>query len=115
MFVKDYWENNPRIMRKLRNIVSSHSLAVDHQRNVIKHTIGRDVVGRGGQTFTICGDFGLICRVYVVPDTAHSWVKKAMTEVIDRLKSGGIEVPQSLYMDCACCNGKADFSSVNLE
>ena len=72
-------------------------------------------MGRGRKTFTICGDFGLICGVYVVPDTALSWVKKAMTEVIDRLKSAGIEVPRSLYMDCACCNGKADFSSVNLE
>ena len=67
-------------MRELRTIVSSHRLAVDHQRKVVKCTIGGDVVGHGGQTFTICGDFGLICGVYVVPDTALSWVEKAMTE-----------------------------------
>jgi hypothetical protein len=109
MFV-DYWENKPHIMRELRTIVSNHSLAVDHQRKVVKRTLGGDVVGHSGQTFTICGDFGLICGVYVVPDRALSWAKKAMSEVIDRHKSAGVEVPRSLYMDCACCNGKVGFS-----
>ena len=74
---------------------------------MIKRTIGDDVVGRGGQTFTICGNFGLICGVYVVPDTALSWAKKAMAEVIDRHESSGVELPRSLYTDCACCSGKA--------
>ena len=92
-------------MRELRAILSNHSLAVDHQRKVVKRTLGGDVVGRGGQTFTICGDFGLICGVYVVPDTALSWTKKAMSEVIDRHDSAGVEVPRSLYMDCGCCSG----------
>ena len=68
----------------------SPSLAVDHQRKVVKRTLGGDVVGRGGKSFTICGNFGLICGVYVVPDTALSWVKKAMAEVIDRHKSAGM-------------------------
>ena len=107
MFVLDYWENKPHLMRELRAILSNHSLAVDHQRKVVKRTIGGDVVGRGGQTFTICGDFGLICGVYVVPDTALSWAKKAMDEVIDRHESSGVELPRSLYTDCACCSGKA--------
>lgn len=106
MFVRDYWENRPYIMRELRAILSNHSLAVDHQRKVVKRTLGDDVVGHGGQTFTICGDFGLICGVYVVPDTALSWAKKAMDEVIDRHKTAGVEVPQSLYMDCGGCSGK---------
>jgi hypothetical protein len=106
MFVKDYWENKTHIKRELRAILSSHSLAVDHQRKVVKRTLGGDVVGHGGQTFTICGDFGLICGVYVVPDTALSWTKKAMDEVIDRHQALGAEVPQSLYMDCGCCGGK---------
>ena len=107
MFVLDYWENKSHIMRELRTVVSSHSLAVDHQRKVVKRTIGGDVVGRGGQTFTICGDFGLICGVYVVPDTALSWVRKAMAEVIERHESAGAELPRSQYTDCACCSGKA--------
>ena len=107
MFVLHYWENKSHIMRELRTVVSSHSLAVDHQRKVVKRTIGGDVVGRGGQTFTICGDFGLICGVYVVPDTALSWVRKAMAEVIERHESAGAEPPRSLYTDCACCSGKA--------
>lgn len=98
-FVKDYWENKAHIKRELRAILSSHSLAVDHQRKVVKCTLGGDVVGHGGQTFT-CGDFGLACGVYVVPDTTLSWVKKAMDEVIDRHQASGVEVPQSLYMDC---------------
>ena len=106
MFVKDYCENKPHIMRELRCILSQHSLAVDHQRKVVKRTLGDDVVGHGGQTFTICGDFGLICGVYVVPDTALSWTKMAMSEVIDRHVSVGVEVPKSLYMDCGCCGGK---------
>ena len=55
--------------------------------------------------FTICGDFGVICGVYVVPDTALSWVKKAMDEVIEQHKSAGVEVPRSLYIDCGCCSG----------
>ena len=75
MFVRDYWENKSHIMRELRTIVNDHSLAVDHQRKVVKSTLGGDILGHGGQTFTICGDFGLICGVYVVPDTALSWVK----------------------------------------
>lgn len=29
-----------------------------------------------------------------------------MDEVIDRHKTAGVEVPQSLYMDCECCSGK---------
>ena len=57
MFVRDYWENKSHIMRELRSIVSSHCLAVDHQCKVVKRTLGGEVVGHGGQTFTICGDF----------------------------------------------------------
>ena len=78
MFVRDYWENKSHIMGELRTILSNHSLAVDHQQKIVKCTLSGDVVGHGGQTFTICGDFGLICGVYVVPDTALSWAKKAM-------------------------------------
>ena len=107
MFIKDFWENKPYILRELRTILSSHSLAVDHQRKVVKRTLGGDIVGHGGQTFTICGDFGLICGVYVVPDTALSWARQAMSEVIDRHQAAGVEVPKSLYMDCGCCSGRA--------
>ena len=59
-------------------MVSDHSLAVDHQRKVVKRTLGGGVVGSGGQTqtFTICGDFGLVLGVYVVSDTGLSWAKK---------------------------------------
>ncbi len=106
MFVKGYWENKSYIKRELRAILSSHSLAVDHQWKVVKRTLGGDVVGRGGQTFTICGDFGLVCGVYVIPDTTLSWAKKAMDEVINRHQGSGVEVPKSLYMDCGCCGGK---------
>ena len=78
-------------MLDLRTVLSHHSLAVDHQRKVVKRTLGGDVVGRGGQSFTICGDFGLICEVYVV------LVKKAMAEVIER----------SSVTVRACYSGKA--------
>ena len=92
MFVRDYWENKSH-MRELLAIVRNHSLAVDHQRKVVKRTLGGDVVGHGGQTFTICGDFGLNCGVYVVPDTALTWGKKAMSEVIERHESVGWRCP----------------------
>ena len=108
MFVRDYWENKPYIMRELRTIVSGHSLAVDYQRKVVKRTLGGDMVGHGGQTFTICGDFGLVCGVYVVPDTALSWAKKAMSEVVERIS----------LQEWRCsspCTWQGEHSSVHLE
>ena len=68
---------------ELRATLSQHSLEVDHQCMVVKHPLGDDVVGHGRQTFTICGDFGLVCGVYVVPDTGLSWAKTAMTEFVE--------------------------------
>ena len=65
----NYWDNKPYIMREIRAVVSSYCLAVDHQRKVVQRTLGGDVVGGGSQTFTICGDFSVICGLYVVPDT----------------------------------------------
>ncbi len=111
MFVNDYWENKPHIMRELRAVVSNHSLAVDHQQKVVKRTIGGGIVGSGGQTFTICGDLGIVCGVYVVPDTGLSWAKDAMTEVVDRHKSIG-SVPTYLYVDCGCCGSTSSTTSV---
>ena len=84
--------------------VSSHSLAVDHQRKVVKRILPCDVAVSGGQIFTICGNFGVVLGVYVVLDTSLSWSKNAM-EVIERHKAAGVAVPQSLYMDNGCCNG----------
>ena len=110
IFVRDYWEQKPYIMRELRATMSSHGLAVDHQRKVVKRTLGDGVVGHGGQTFTICGDLGIILGVFVVPDTALTWGKEAMAEVVERHQAAAVDVPQFLYMDCACCNGKPGFS-----
>lgn len=109
VFVRDYWEHKPYIMRELRMMMSSHGLAVDHQRKVVKRTLGEGVVGRRGQTFTICGDYGIVLGVYVVPDTALAWGKEAMEEVMERHRATGVDVPHLLYMDCACCNGKPGF------
>ncbi len=36
IFVRDYYENKSHIMRELRATLSSHGLAVDHQRKVHK-------------------------------------------------------------------------------
>ncbi len=94
MFLKDYWENKGHILRELRAVITNHGLAVDHQRKVIKRTAGGEVVGNGGQKFTICGDFGDVCGVYVVPDTSLSWARKAMEEVIERHKTAGGGVPK---------------------
>ena len=90
MFVQDYHANKPYIMRELRAMLSSHAMAVDHQRKVVKRTLGEGVVGHGGQMFTICGDYGIVLGVYVVPDTDLSWEKQAMSEVVDRHRSVGI-------------------------
>ena len=99
-------EHKPFLLRELWTVVSSHGLAVDHQRKVVKRTLRGGVMGRGGQTFTICGDFGLACGIYVVPDTALSWAKETMVEMVERHQAAGVAVPGTLYMDCACCNGK---------
>ena len=110
MFVRDSQDNKPHMMRgELRAIVSNHSLAVDHQCKVVKRTVGGDVTGSGGQTFTICVDYGLVCGV--VPDTSLSWTENAMSEVIDRHKSIGIEIPYLLYMDCGSCGGTINSTS----
>ena len=37
----------------MHELFSDHSLAVDHQQKVGKRTLGGEVVGGGGQTFTI--------------------------------------------------------------
>ena len=109
VFVRDYWEHKPYIMQELRVMLSSHGLPVDHQRKVVKRTLGGGVVGHRGQTFTICGDFGIILGVYVVPDTALVWGKEVMAEVVEKHQAAGVNVPHLLYMDCACCNGKPGF------
>ena len=44
--------------------------------------------------------------MYVVPDTGLSWAKSAMTEVVERYNTAGVQAPQSLYMDCGCCSGR---------
>ena len=106
MFVFDYWEHKPYLMRKLRAILSGHALAVDHQRKVVKRTISDGVVSSGAQTFTICGDFGVVCGVYVVPDTSLSWAKEALAEVVQRHEVAAKDAPTFLFVDCGCCNGK---------
>ncbi len=115
LFIRDYLDNKPYIMRELRTVLSSLSLAVDHQRKVIKRTLGGGVVGHGRQTFTICGDFGLVCGVYAVPDTSFNWGRQAMAEIVERHESAGVELPRSLYMDCSCCNGKPGFRRLPLQ
>ena len=105
MFIKDYWLHKPYIMRELRSTLSRHGLVIDHQLKVVKRTLGESLISSGGQTFTICGDFGLVCGVYVVPDTSLSWTEKAMSEVQECHESADVPIPQFLYTDCACCNG----------
>ena len=58
------------------------------------------MVGHGGQTFTICGDFGLVCGIYVVPDTALSWGKQVMAEVIERHQAAGVQANSRLLTLC---------------
>ena len=106
MFVNDYLEHKPFVMRELRSMLSVSSLAVDHQRKLIKRTRGGAVVGQGGRTFTIYGDFGLVLGINVVPDTGLSWKKEAMSEVIERHSFAGAPLPSTLYVDYACCSGK---------
>ncbi len=62
----------------------------------MKSTRGAGIVGQGGQTFTICGDHGLILGVYVVPDTGLSWTKQATSEVVQRHKLVSCPLPKLL-------------------
>ena len=43
-----------------------------------------------------------------------AWAKEAMSEVVERHKAVGVDVPHFLYMDCACCNGKTGFRELHM-
>ena len=113
IFIKDYWQNKNHIMWELHATVINHALVIDHQRKVVRHTLGGGVVDRGRRTSTICGDYGLVCGVYVVPGTSLSWTQNAMDEVIDCHRSIGLDVPRSLYTDCGCYSGSLRTLSTN--
>ena len=113
MLIKDYWQNKNHTMRELRATVINHALAIDHQRKVVKHTLGGGVVGMGRQTSTVCRDYGLVCGVYVVLGTSLSWAQNAMDEVIDCHRSIGLDVPRSLYTDCGYYSGSLRALSTN--
>ena len=51
----------------------------------------------------------MVLGVYVVPDTSQSWGKQGVEELVQQHTATGAPVPKSLYMDCACCNGKPGF------
>ena len=84
IFLKDYQLHESWIMRELKAILSSSSLAVDHQRQVMKRTQARGILGTNGQTFTVVGDRNLVLGVYCVPDTSDKWVEPAMKEIVER-------------------------------
>ena len=113
MLIKDYWQNKNHIMWELRATVINHALAIDHQRKVVKRTLGGGVVGRDRQTFNVCGDYGLVFGVYVVLGTSLLWAQNAMDEVTDCHRSIGLDVPRSLYTDCGCYSGSLRTLSTN--
>lgn len=53
---------------RVGGVLSIYALMVDYQQKAVKRTLRVEAIRRGGQTFTICGDFCFICRIYVVPD-----------------------------------------------
>lgn len=102
-FIKDYFVEKPALMAELKSIVLENSLAVDHQRKVVKTAKKLPDLCSGSQSFTVVGDLGLIHNYVVVPDTGAIWIDKCMLEIGER---HGANLPPTCYVDVNCCNGK---------
>ena len=100
----DYDLNKIPLQRELKSHHTKHGVAIDHQAQVAKRIAGKDVLGEGGQTLTVMGDYGLCLTVLCVPDTKMDHLDRAMLEVMERKVPA--PMPEVLYVDCGCCNGK---------
>jgi len=104
-FLADFQMHHADLCRELQTIRSQHTLACDHQRQVVKRVKQKGSIENGGtQSFVITGDLGLVLNYCVVPSTAEEWTHDALDEVCRRFKNGS-KPPSILYVDCGCCNG----------
>jgi hypothetical protein len=78
-FLRDFEINRADLCRELQSITTTSTLAVDHQRKVVKKVKKDHQEGESGkQTFVICGDEGVILNYCVVPDTAAEWTDELL-------------------------------------
>ena len=110
-FIRDYITVKPELLREMASYKAEKSMAIDHQRKVVKHAVGNN----GSSSFTVIGDAGIMLGYYVVPDDGELWLKKAMLEIVERhgavlnpdfktLAQQG-SLPKVIYVDKLCCGG----------
>jgi hypothetical protein len=99
-FLLDYEIHREELTRELQSVRTVQILACDHSRSCLK------LVKRGGEgkhLFTITGDLGLILNYCVVPRVGAEYTHLALDKVVERHRPN---CPQTLFVDCNCCNGK---------
>ena len=116
-FLRDFISVKPELLRELASLRSDRSMAIDHQRKVVKHAKGNN----GASSFTVCGDMGIVMGYYVVPDEGEKWLQDAMMELVKRhgavlnpdLKTVLIQgnLPKVIYVDKLCCGGTEESRS----
>jgi len=109
--LRDYLSTKDELLRELASLRSEISMAIDHQRKVVKHAVGNN----GASSFTVVGDGGILLGYYVVPDDGEQWLKHAMLEMVQRhgavlkddLKTVASQgnLPKVIYVDKMCCGG----------
>ncbi len=110
-FIRDTVTVKDELLREMASLRSQKSMAIDHQRKVVKHAAGND----GASSFTVAGDGGIVLGYYVVPNDGERWVKHAMLEIVHRhgavlnddLKTVKVQgnLPPVIYVDKMCCGG----------
>ncbi|KAF4649112.1 hypothetical protein FOL47_002421, partial [Perkinsus chesapeaki] len=98
----DYQRNRVHLRRELKQVTSQMSLSCDHQRGVIKKTRSKEILGQGGQTLTVAGDFNLCLSVVAVPSTSDEWLEDLFSELKHRHNN---RLPPRIYLDKDCCGG----------
>ena len=81
-FLKDFQAHEKLLLRELRMMVSTTTLAIDYQWQVRKKAKGTDVLGKSGLTMTVMGDHNLVLGVYCVPSTSGKWIGPAIEEIV---------------------------------
>jgi len=101
--IREFLLYKDELLREIQSCVSEQAFAVDHQAKVVKRVRQSDGDVRATQSFTICGDKGLILNYCVVPSTGIEYQHDALDEVCAR---HGSKCPSVLFVDCGCCNGR---------
>lgn len=71
-------------------------------RHFKKKTRSKEILGQGGQTLRVAGDFNPCLSVVAVPSTSDEWLEDLFSELIHRHND---RFPARIYLDKDCCGG----------